>query len=112
MVIVIVIVMDSLTPLTPFAPLTPFTPLTTPITPLTPLTAWLKERVLGQHTCPYYGLRPRSPLTPFTPHTPLTAWLKGEGGGCLVSTPAPTDCVRDRHSLHFLYYSLLHSPLC
>ena len=32
--------------------------------------------------------------------------------GCLVNTPAPTDCVRDRHSLHFLYYSLLHSPLC
>ena len=34
--------------------------------------------------------------------------------GCLVSTPAPTDCVRDRHSLHLLHllHSLhsLHSP--
>ena len=48
----------------------------TPLTPLTPLTAWLKGRVLGQHTCPY-GLRPRSTLTPLTPLTPLTAWLKG-----------------------------------
>ena len=37
----------------------------TPLTPLTPLTAWLKERVLGQHTCPY-GLRPRSTLTPLS----------------------------------------------
>ena len=48
----------------------------TPLTPLTPLTAWLKGRVIGQHTCPY-GLRPRSTLTPLTPLTPLTAWLKG-----------------------------------
>ena len=47
----------------------------TPLTPLTPLTAWLKGRVLGQHTCPY-GLRPRSTLTPLTLLlTPLTAVL-------------------------------------
>jgi len=32
-------------------------------------------------------------------------------GGCLVSTPAPTDCVQDRHSLHVLLsIRSLHSP--
>ena len=47
----------------------------TPLTPLTPLTAWLKGRVIGQHTCPY-GLRPRSTLTPLSLLlTPLTAVL-------------------------------------
>ena len=71
---------------------------------------WLKGRVLGQHTCPY-GLRPRSPLR-FTSRRRLRRTTTtnddddedeaspsgpGSRGGCLASTPAPTDCVCDHH---------------
>ena len=75
-----------------------------------PFGPWLKGRVLGQHTCPY-GLHPRSPLR-FTSRRRLRRTTTtnddddedeaspsgpGSRGGCLASTPAPTDCVCDHH---------------